>query len=230
MVKILNSNNLTHIIDSEGKIIPSVIKSEPKTKVGGIVPTTKPKGVEMEPTVLKPVVKNKNLDWYIKNDLDFRRKVVAATLIGEAGGETDPRSMQAVLSVLNNRTKGGEIKMAEAALDPKDFSMWNDVPRNASAILNKVKSLMSHPKWKMAYSLVKKPIKDITHGATHYYVFKGQSAVDPYWKDKLMSTTYPAIVNPDNPTNVVNPKKRPPCKGINCFLRIGNHLFGKTSF
>jgi hypothetical protein len=234
----LNANNLNHNIVDD-KILPVSIKStindkNKDTTKSNIVSKTLPNGVKMEPSVLgkKSVQdkKPKNLSDAIKNDLDFRRKVVAATLIGEAGGESDPRSLQAVLSVLQNRTKGGEIKMAEAALDPKDFSMWNDIPRTLEAINKKIESYENHSKWNEAYNLVKKPVKDITHGATHYYVYQGESKADPYWKDKLKSTIYPAIVNPDNPINTINPKKKTPCKGIGCFLRIGNHLFGKTPF
>lgn len=229
---ILNANNLSHNIVND-KILPVSVKStitdkNNAPKKGNVVSKVLPNGVKMEPSVLKK--KPKNLSDALKNDLEFRRKVVAATLIGEAGGESDPRSLQAVLSVLQNRTKGGEIKMAEAALDPKDFSMWNDIPRTLDAINKKIESYETHSKWKQAYNLVKNPIKDITKGATHYYVYRGESKADPYWKDELKSTIYPAIANPDNPVNTVNPKKKTPCKGINCFLRIGNHLFGKTPF
>lgn len=235
---ILNSNNLNHIIVNN-VISPDLDKSVPKSKSvdsfkGNIVNQPIPKGIKVEPSILTKkedqIKKPKNLTDAIKNNLELRRKIVAATLIGEAGGEKDSRSMAAVLSVLKNRTKDDKIKMAEAALDPKDFSMWNDVPRTLEGISKKINNLMNHPRWSEAYNLVKKPIKDITHGATHYYVFKGSGNVKPYWKDKLRSTIYPAVVNPDRPINTVNPKKETPCKGTGCFLTIGKHLFGKTSF
>ena len=50
--------------------------------------------------------------------------IIAATIIGEAGGESY-EGMQAVKNVLQNRAvKKGTI-IAREALRPKQFSMWN---------------------------------------------------------------------------------------------------------
>jgi hypothetical protein len=157
--------------------------------------------------------------------------VVAATLIGEAGGEPNPiKSMKAVLSVLLNRSKIKGTKMAVQALAPLQFSMWNGINNDPKKISAKIEELKEHSQWNNAMNLVKSPV-DITHGATHYYVFKGPSAVNPDWKTNLKSTLYPAIKNPDNKSKLCTAcKQKKFCKHIECFLKIGNHLFGKTAF
>lgn len=157
--------------------------------------------------------------------------VVAATLIGEAGGEPNPiKSMKAVLSVLFNRAKIKNTKMAVQALAPMQFSMWNGIGNNNKKINEKIAELKKHPQWNNAMTLVKNP-KDITHGATHYYVFQGSSRVNPDWKDNLQSTLFPAIKNPDQSSKLCTAcKAKKFCKNVNCFLKIGNHLFGKTAF
>lgn len=166
-----------------------------------------------------------------KTPTPSRFDIVAATLIGEAGGEPDPiKSMKAVLSVLYNRAKLKGTKMADQALAPKQFSMWNNIGNSNKKINQKIAELKKHPQWNNAMSLVKNP-KDITHGATHYYVFRGASRVNPDWKGNLQSTLFPAIKNPDKSSKFCTAcKEKKFCKNVNCFLKIGDHLFGKTAF
>lgn len=229
---ILNKNKLPHRIDNDGNVIPT----DPKlTNQYKITTTSTPKGVEMKPTIS---TKKETLKDKIENDINFRKDVVAATLVGEAGGETNyKKAMQAVLNVLINRSKIKDTKIAKQAISDSQFSMWNghnDTINSVQAVINQKKS---HKNWNYAMSLVKMAtpnptrVPDITNGATHYYAFSGEQAIaPPSWADSLRSTIYPAIVNPKKPVNTVVPRKKTPCKGINCFLTIDNHIFGKTAF
>lgn len=113
-------------------------------------------------------------------------EILAATLVGEAGGEVDKvKGMTAVLNVLKNRAKQKGTTKAGEALRPYRFSMWNNVTKNVSnksdyrvsdikTIINKWKS---HVSWAQAVSLIKSNPKDITAGANCYYAYKGPNAV-----------------------------------------------------
>jgi hypothetical protein len=116
------------------------------------------------------------------------QEILAATLVGEAGGEVDKtKGMTAVLNVLKNRaTQKGTTKAGEA-LRPFRFSMWNSATKNVSnksdyrisdikTIVNKWKL---HVSWSSALALIKSNPKDITGGANCYYAYKGPNAVPP---------------------------------------------------
>lgn len=113
-------------------------------------------------------------------------EIVAATIIGEAGGE-DENGMKAILNVLSNRSKKKGTSMAGEALRPRQFSMWDSVTTNVSTkndfnakkILNLIKEKKTHPKWDEALSIAKTSTKDLTKGATHYYAFKGPNKISP---------------------------------------------------
>jgi len=114
------------------------------------------------------------------------KEIVAATLIGEAGGE-DKNGMIAVFNVLNNRAKNKGTTAAGESLRPRQFSMWDSATRNVSVredfdtkkILAIIKEKKSHPKWGEALSIAKTPVKDLTKGATHYYAHKGPNKINP---------------------------------------------------
>lgn len=126
-------------------------------------------------------------------------EILAATLVGEAGGETDPKKgMTAVLNVLKNRSKQKETSKAGEALRPYRFSMWNDVTKNISnksdyhipSIKNIVNKWKKHPQWKNAIELIKSDPKDITGGANSYYAYRGNNKVAsaPDWVSKWKKT------------------------------------------
>lgn len=103
-------------------------------------------------------------------------EIVAATLILEAGGESDPRAMAAVREVIRNRARN-KTEIA-VCLARKQFSCWNRIsPEKGIEIAKR------HPKWGLALALVK---SNTTHtmGATHYHSTK----VSPYWKNSLTKT------------------------------------------
>lgn len=116
-----------------------------------------------------------------KNQSDFN--VVAATLVMEAGGETDPNAMIGIYNVLKNRSLKSGDSMSEEALKPSQFSCWN-----TGKVSKKIKSAQSHPKWDEAMKIVRSSPKDITGGATHYHVFQGKRKVNPSWNRKAETT------------------------------------------
>lgn len=226
IVNILNKNKISHIIDSNGNVTPSGTKYEEKKE-------DKTKEEKKDSEKKKETLQDK------MKELSFRKDVVATTLIKEAGGEKNyKKAMQAVLNVLINRSKIKGTKIADQALKDKQFSMWNGKNSTLSQVQSVIDESKKHSNWNVAMGLVNiatpdpNKLKDITNGATHYYVYKGSSIVDPDWKSKLKSTLYPSIMNPDNSRKIINKetKKVTIKKNINYFLKIDNHLFGKTAF
>jgi len=104
-------------------------------------------------------------------------EIVAATLILEAGGESDPRGMAAVREVIRNRAKN-KTEIA-VCLAPKQFSCWNKI-----SVERGIEIAKRHKKWQTALALVKSETNH-TNGATHYHSTK----VSPYWKNSLTKTT-----------------------------------------
>lgn len=95
-------------------------------------------------------------------------EIVAATLIGEAGGEGE-EGMQAVLNVIMNRANDNFNNAAKVCLRPWQFSVWNDQKNNVSGYIKEKKR---HPRWNVALKLIKLAIDnklpDITGNATFY--------------------------------------------------------------
>jgi hypothetical protein len=122
-------------------------------------------------------------------------EIIAATLIGEAGGEEDESSMIAVLRVLENRAKIKGTSAAGEAIRPLQFSMWNNVTSGISKkndySKEKIKEIIEkykkHKKWKEAIILSKTTKEDITKGATHYYAPKIVSKI-PSWANEWQET------------------------------------------
>lgn len=114
--------------------------------------------------------------------------IVAAALIGEAGGE-GYKGMQAVMNVIMNRVKGGDPfrGAVNVVLQPKQFSFFNKYNEGTVKMQDIVSKAMQHPKWAEAKELalvgMKRNLQDITDGATHYHVTKGKSKVTPKWSN-----------------------------------------------
>lgn len=119
--------------------------------------------------------------------------IIAATIIGEAGGE-GYKGMQAVKNVLQNRADKKSTIPAREALRPRQFSMWDDATKGVSVPEDfaeegrptKIQSIIdmykTHSNWDTAVTLAKNKIKDITGGATSYYASSGTQEIDPpYW-------------------------------------------------
>ena len=166
-------------------------------------------------------------DWNLNESVAYisgvsNLEIVAATLIGEAGGEIKD-GMKAVKNVLVNREKKRGKGVAAEALRPKQFSMWNSATCTPVAVpaknydkgegydtaaefnISKIKAIIasnkSHAKWSTALALAKTTIPDITKGATLYYAARGTNKVSP-----------PGWTSRWTPT-----------------VKIGNHDFGKSA-
>lgn len=112
--------------------------------------------------------------------------IVAATIIGEAGGE-EYSGLLAIKNVLDNRAKNKNTSAAGEAIRPKQFSMWNSATKGVSTKADyddiKIKSIIDecrdHEKWNDAVDIANKQIKDTTKGATDYYAHN--KIKPPYW-------------------------------------------------
>lgn len=132
------------------------------------------------------------------------RLVIAATLIGEAGGESEqPKAMKAIYDVLENRAGNSDYyDIASEALKKLQFSCWNGVSRNKSGIEDYIKEKKKHSRWASAMKIVNdKDSGNVTKGATHYYAYAGTNALKPS----------------DMPDWIKSMKET---------VRIGNHKFG----
>ena len=148
------------------------------------------------------------------NALSDNNKVLVCTLLGEAGGEADPKTgMQAVANVLKNRAESdfqsrGKTAVAQA-LSNKQFSMWNsynDGSLTKQDVYNKYKK---HDQMKVAISIVNSmsAIDDITKGANYYYA----DYVSPAWAKTTDTTNWvkTAVIGNHIFGNVVpKPKKK----------------------
>lgn len=106
--------------------------------------------------------------------------LVAATLILEAGGESDPRAMAAVNEVIVNRAENRDLLRGQVVLQPMQFSCWNDKERRVELLHH----AMDHTKYDQALEIVTDEVTNHTHGATHYHA----DYVHPYWADSLTRT------------------------------------------
>jgi spore germination cell wall hydrolase CwlJ-like protein len=136
-------------------------------------------------------LKNILIETYVPGISDT--DIVAATIIGEAGGESF-KGMQAIKNVLQNRANKRGTSLAGEALRPKQFSVWNKATAGVSVAADfnkkgrpaKIQSIIDmykkHSKWTIAEALATKKIKDITGGSTMYYASGGSQKISPpYW-------------------------------------------------
>ena len=111
---------------------------------------------------------------------DNEIKIVASTLILEAGGETEKNAMTAVMNVIHNRAGGDPKRYRDVVLKPLQFSCHNGKKPEQS-----ISRSVKHPKWEEAIKIVQDSIKgnltDVTGGSTHYHVFQGPSECKPSW-------------------------------------------------
>lgn len=111
--------------------------------------------------------------------------IIAATLIGEAGGE-GIKGMQAVLNVIMNRAKGDINNAVKVCLKPYQFSMWNNKQGNKEGVISREKK---HPRWKDALDLIAMAkdgkLNDITDGADFYF---NPKLAKPSWAKKFKKT------------------------------------------
>lgn len=121
--------------------------------------------------------------------------IIAATLVDEAGGEKDAkRGMQAVLNVISKRAKGNLRQSAAECLKPYQFSGWNSVKVSNIDSVNKfINSKRSHPKFKIAMSLVNElkdgKLEDITKKADHFLATRLiDTDKEPGWYNKKKVT------------------------------------------
>jgi hypothetical protein len=118
-------------------------------------------------------------------------EVIASTLILEAGGERHPDAMEAIMGVIINRGKNNPKNYAKVCLRKYQFSCHNnstlqkDENKKRKELEKNIEKAKRHPKWNYAMDLVQATLKgyytDMTDGATHYHVHKGNSKVTPYW-------------------------------------------------
>jgi spore germination cell wall hydrolase CwlJ-like protein len=123
----------------------------------------------------------------IFNKLSYDQKVLVCTLLGEAGGEKNPkRDMTAIANVLKNRAKKGHMKkttMVAQALIPYQFSMWNN--KSVESVFDKFKD---HGQMLTAIDIIQNinSIPDITNGALYYYA----NYISPNWAKNTDTTIW----------------------------------------
>ena len=110
--------------------------------------------------------------------------IVAACLVGEAGGEKDAkRGMQAVMNVIANRAGGDRSKFVAVCLKRKQFSMFNRATgkRPRTTVAKVTDQYRKHPLWATAQQLVKRAavgsLEDITGQAKFYH----EVSINPDW-------------------------------------------------
>lgn len=113
--------------------------------------------------------------------------VIAAALIGEAGGEGQ-KGMHAVMNVIVNRAKGSNDLARTAVanvLKPKQFSFFNKFNAGSEDMRSIIDRASKHSNWAIARETalagLSGKLNDITDGATHYHVSSGPSKVTPKW-------------------------------------------------
>jgi spore germination cell wall hydrolase CwlJ-like protein len=126
--------------------------------------------------------------------------VVAAALIGEAGGEGNT-GMHAVMNVITNRAKSSPDfvrGVIEAVLKPKQFSYFNKYNSGGESMISIINKAKQHPSWNKALEIalagLSKKLPDITSGATHYHVSSGPGKVIPKWSSPQVGGTNPQAV------------------------------------
>jgi len=116
--------------------------------------------------------------------------IIAAALIGEAGGEGE-KGMHAVMNVIVNRSRNNSdfVKAAvQTVLKPKQFSFFNKYNLGREDMKHIVNRAKQHANWNIAEKIalegLSKRLPDLTDGATHYHVSSGKSKVTPKWTTK----------------------------------------------
>lgn len=147
------------------------------------------------------------------NSLSRDEKIIVSTLLGESGGESDPKKgMTAVANVLKNRSDDNHYKYgdtpAKQALAKSQFSMWNDYNRGNEVLQDVFDKFKNHNQMKTAINIAKSinNLNDITGGAKFYYA----NYVTPNWSKDTDTTKWVPTITIGNHKfgNVVNKKKK----------------------
>lgn len=129
---------------------------------------------------------------YLPNIKDT--EIVAATLIGEAGGEGKD-GMHAIKNILDNRANDKGTSAAGEAIRPKQFSMWDSATQGVSVrsdynkklIKDVINQYRNHENWSLALSIAStNNLKDITKSANMYYAHN--KIKPPYWTKQWKKT------------------------------------------
>lgn len=122
---------------------------------------------------------------------DEELRILAWTLLGEAGGE-GTHGMEAVAHVIRNRAMSGRYPSNPAAValqqnsaGVSQFSTWNPISMGGN--IPRARYPVNSPAFAQAMGVVERvfgdsPGHDPTFGATHYYAPRGMPGGDePYW-------------------------------------------------
>lgn len=174
----------------EGTIIGK--KTVEKLETTEVTPKTNTTTPTKNTTISSETVK-KDEALRLFNGLTKNQKIIVCTLLGEAGGETDPvKGMTAVANVLKNRAdsnhRNAGSTVADQALARKQFSMWNNYNDGAETLQSVYNKYNTHSQMKNAISIVNSidTLADITGGAQYYYA----SYVRPDWSQDTDTTRW----------------------------------------
>jgi spore germination cell wall hydrolase CwlJ-like protein len=142
-------------------------------------------------TTSEKVTKSEALKLF--NQLTKNQKIIVCTLIGEAGGETNPvKGMTAVANVLKNRAdvnhyNYGATPQSQALADYQ-FSMWNDYNEGDEVLQDVYDKFKEHDQMQNAITIAKSidSIGDITGGAKFYHA----TYVKPNWAKNTDTTKW----------------------------------------
>jgi len=189
---------------------PSVVEG---TKIGlktleKLEGTTK---VEKEKVEVKSDKVSKSDALKLFNPLTKNEKILVCTLLGEAGGESNPaKGMQAVANVLKNRAETNHYKYGSTpvsqALADYQFSMWNGYNNGKEVLQDVFDKFKNHDEMQTAINISKSidSITDITGGAKFYYA----NYVSPSWAKNTDTTKWvpTTTIGKHKFGNVVNKK------------------------
>jgi len=190
---------------------PSVVEG---TKIG-LKTLEKLKGDntnEKKPTEVKSEKISEKEAVTLFNSLTKDEKIVVCTLLGEAGGESDPaKGMTAVANVLKNRAEANHYSYgstaSKQALAKSQFSMWNGYNRGSEDLQDVYDKFKNHNQIKTAINIAKSinTINDITGGAKFYYA----NYVSPPWAKNTDTTRWvpTETIGKHKFGNIVNKKK-----------------------
>ena len=127
------------------------------------------------------------------NKLTKDEKIIVCTLLGEAGGESNPKKgMMAVANVLQNRAENDHFNYgstpAKQALAKYQFSMWNDYNNGSEVLSDVYNKYKNHSQMETAIQIAKsiESLSDITGGAKFYYA----TYVSPDWSKETDTTKW----------------------------------------
>lgn len=146
------------------------------------------------------------------NSLTKNEKIIVCTLLGEAGGESDPtKGMTGVANVLKNRAEsdhyGYGSTVVKQALADYQFSMWNGYNSGSEVLQDVYDKFKNHDQILTAIKIAKSisSINDITGGAKFYYA----NYVLPSWaKDTDTTKWVPTKTIGNHKFGNIIPKKK----------------------